>query len=126
MVKNLISDLDLIECKEKQVDMYSGGMKRKLSAALTLIGDPKIVVLDDPTAGMDPRSRRFLWTLIKKLNETDGRLVDFAEFNIRRNGLLELILLLSLYLEKYLSSVFEAERLWNMSSRSYRMVNLDF
>ena len=69
MIKETIAEMDLIECRDKETDTYSGGMKRKLSAALALMGDPKIVVLDDPTAGMDPRSRRFLWTLIKKLND---------------------------------------------------------
>ncbi|XP_063714501.1 ATP-binding cassette sub-family A member 2-like isoform X3 [Symsagittifera roscoffensis] len=77
VIKETIAEMDLIECRDKETDTYSGGMKRKLSAALALIGDPKIVVLDDPTAGMDPRSRRFLWTLIKKLNEK-GRTVIFA------------------------------------------------
>ena len=43
---------------------YSGGMKRRLSIALATIGEPKIVFLDEPTTGMDPKSRREVWTLI--------------------------------------------------------------
>jgi ATP-binding cassette subfamily A (ABC1) protein 2 len=73
-----IREMDLTSnTAKKMTSAYSGGMKRKLSCAIALLGDPKIVIMDDPTAGMDPRSRRFLWTLIKKLNEA-GRTVIFA------------------------------------------------
>jgi len=50
--------------KDKSVGTFSGGMKRKVSIAIALLGDPKIVFLDEPTAGMDPYSRRQIWNLI--------------------------------------------------------------
>lgn len=44
--------------------MCSGGTKRKLSFAMAMVGNPKIVLLDEPSTGMDPRSKRFLWDTI--------------------------------------------------------------
>ena len=44
---------------------YSGGNKRKLSTAIALTGSPDVILLDEPTAGVDPKARRFLWTVVK-------------------------------------------------------------
>ena len=46
------------------VNVYSGGNKRKLSTAVTLVGNPPILLLDEPTTGMDPATRRFLWDVL--------------------------------------------------------------
>ncbi|HET6744109.1 MAG TPA: AAA family ATPase, partial [Kribbella sp.] len=46
---------------------YSGGMRRKLDLAMTLVGDPQIIFLDEPTTGLDPRSRRTMWTIIREM-----------------------------------------------------------
>jgi ABC-type multidrug transport system ATPase subunit len=46
----------------------SGGNKRKLSVALSLLGNPPIVLLDEPSAGMDPKARRFLWTVVANIS----------------------------------------------------------
>ena len=62
-----ITRMDLTRHSEKQAGTYSGGNKRKLSAAIALTGEPPLVFLDEPTAGMDPRARRFLWKCITKL-----------------------------------------------------------
>ncbi|XP_078158753.1 ABC transporter A family member 8-like [Carex rostrata] len=51
---------------DKQVRTYSGGMKRRLSVAISLIGDPKVVYLDEPSTGLDPASRNLLWNVIKQ------------------------------------------------------------
>ncbi|KEH31922.1 ABC transporter A family protein [Medicago truncatula] len=50
---------------DKQAGKYSGGMKRRLSVAISLIGDPRIVYLDEPSTGLDPASRKWLWNVIK-------------------------------------------------------------
>src|SRR6185295_7701228 len=46
---------------------YSGGMKRKLDLAMTLVGRPRIIFLDEPTTGLDPRSRRTMWDIVRGL-----------------------------------------------------------
>jgi len=63
----------LIPVKNAQAGTFSGGMKRRLSMAIAFIGDPKIVFLDEPTTGMDPKNRRYIWELIQKMKE--GRVV---------------------------------------------------
>ncbi|RHN63634.1 putative sulfate-transporting ATPase [Medicago truncatula] len=50
---------------DKQCGKYSGGMKRRLSVAISLIGDPKVVYMDEPSTGLDPASRKCLWNVIK-------------------------------------------------------------
>ena len=46
---------------------YSGGMRRRLDLAMTLVGDPRIIFLDEPTTGLDPRSRRVMWDIVREL-----------------------------------------------------------
>jgi ABC-type multidrug transport system ATPase subunit len=47
------------------VGKYSGGMRRRISVALSTMGDPKVILMDEPTTGMDPVSRRHVWSLIQ-------------------------------------------------------------
>ncbi|CAL9466935.1 ATP-binding cassette domain-containing protein [Streptomyces sp. enrichment culture] len=56
----------------KPVTTYSGGMRRKLDLAMTLVGDPRVIFLDEPTTGLDPRSRRVMWDLIRGLVDDEG------------------------------------------------------
>jgi ABC-2 type transport system ATP-binding protein len=63
----LLAQFDLAEAARKPVVTYSGGMRRRLDLAMTLVGDPRIVFLDEPTAGLDPRSRRTTWQVIRDL-----------------------------------------------------------
>ncbi|XP_035824811.1 ATP-binding cassette sub-family A member 5 [Aplysia californica] len=72
-VEKAIRDVDLENQLETFSKDLSGGQKRKLSVAIALIGDPKLIFLDEPTAGMDPYSRRHLWSLLKEKKE--GRVV---------------------------------------------------
>ncbi|MFQ6329562.1 ATP-binding cassette domain-containing protein [Nocardia sp. CWNU-33] len=69
--KRLASDLlerfDLVEAADKTAATYSGGMTRRLDLAMTLVGDPRIIFLDEPTTGLDPRSRRAMWDIIRSL-----------------------------------------------------------
>lgn len=69
-----IRKLGLLMYADKLSGSYSGGNKRKLSTAISLIGNPQIIFLDEPTTGMDPRARRFLWTCIKNIIK-EGRSV---------------------------------------------------
>ncbi|XP_056020266.1 phospholipid-transporting ATPase ABCA1-like isoform X2 [Ostrea edulis] len=69
-----IRKLELRIYADKLSGSYSGGNKRKLSTAISLIGNPQIIFLDEPTTGMDPRARRFLWNCIKNIIK-DGRSV---------------------------------------------------
>jgi ABC-2 type transport system ATP-binding protein len=63
----LLDQFDLADAAKKTTMTYSGGMKRRLDLAMTLIGDPRIIFLDEPTTGLDPRSRRMMWQTIREL-----------------------------------------------------------
>jgi len=67
LAAELLDQFDLTEAAKKTVTTYSGGMKRRLDLAMTLIGDPRIIFLDEPTTGLDPRSRRMMWQTIREL-----------------------------------------------------------
>ena len=66
-VDELLQRFDLVDAARKPVATYSGGMKRRLDLAMTLVGDPTIIFLDEPTAGLDPRSRRVMWQTVRDL-----------------------------------------------------------
>ena len=63
----LLERFELADAARKTVATYSGGMRRRLDLAMTLIGDPQIVFLDEPTTGLDPRSRRTMWQIIRDM-----------------------------------------------------------
>ncbi len=65
--KELLKQFDLVEAGQRPVRTYSGGMKRRLDLAMSLIAAPPIIFLDEPTTGLDPRSRLTMWEMIKKL-----------------------------------------------------------
>src|SRR4249919_4803 len=63
----LLDDFDLSDAATKYVKAYSGGMRRRLDLAASLVGRPKLLYLDEPTTGLDPRSRLDLWELVRGL-----------------------------------------------------------
>ncbi|MFF5371624.1 ATP-binding cassette domain-containing protein [Streptomyces sp. NPDC013187] len=63
----LLERFDLTDAARKPASTYSGGMKRRLDIAMTLVGDPGIIFLDEPTTGLDPRARHNLWQIIRQL-----------------------------------------------------------
>jgi ABC-2 type transport system ATP-binding protein len=67
LVTELLERFDLAESAQKLASTYSGGMRRKLDLAMTLVGDPRIIFLDEPTTGLDPRSRRTMWDIVRDL-----------------------------------------------------------
>ncbi len=68
----LLEKFDLVEAAGQSLATYSGGMRRRLDLAMTLVGRPRIIFLDEPTAGLDPRSRRTMWQIIQDLVGRDG------------------------------------------------------
>uniref|UniRef100_A0AAY4B7N1 ATP-binding cassette sub-family A member 2 n=1 Tax=Denticeps clupeoides TaxID=299321 RepID=A0AAY4B7N1_9TELE len=74
VVQWALEKLELTKYADKPAGTYSGGNKRKLSTAIALIGYPSLIFLDEPTTGMDPKARRFLWNLILDIIKT-GRSV---------------------------------------------------
>ena len=72
-INQLLADVDLWDFRDTLACNLSGGNKRKLSVAIALIGNSKLVVLDEPTAGMDLSARRKLWNMLKKYKQ--GRII---------------------------------------------------
>jgi len=66
-VDELLARFDLTEAADRRAATYSGGMKRRLDLAMTLVSRPRVIFLDEPTAGLDPRSRRDLWQVVREL-----------------------------------------------------------
>ncbi|UWZ39063.1 ATP-binding cassette domain-containing protein [Dactylosporangium roseum] len=64
---DLLDRFDLVEAARKPAATYSGGMRRRLDLAMGLVGDPRVIFLDEPTTGLDPRSRRTMWRIIRDL-----------------------------------------------------------
>ena len=68
--EKLLEIFELSGAADQVVSTYSGGMKRKLDIAMSLMGDPQILFMDEPTTGLDPRSRLAMWDIIRELNRT--------------------------------------------------------
>jgi ABC-2 type transport system ATP-binding protein len=66
-IVELLERFDLTDAARKPLSAYSGGMRRRLDLAMTLVGDPAVIFLDEPTTGLDPRSRRTMWQIIREL-----------------------------------------------------------
>ena len=67
LVEEKLKEVNLLSQKNHQVKTYSGGMKRRLSILLSTIGNPKVIFLDEPTTGLDPVNKRFIWSMIQKM-----------------------------------------------------------
>ncbi|MEU6754653.1 ATP-binding cassette domain-containing protein [Spirillospora sp. NPDC046719] len=68
----LLERFDLVDAARKPASTYSGGMQRRLDLAMTLVGDPRLIFLDEPTTGLDPRSRRAMWDIVRELVTDNG------------------------------------------------------
>jgi ABC-2 type transport system ATP-binding protein len=68
----LLRRFDLVDAATKPAARYSGGMRRRLDLAMTLVGHPRVIFLDEPTTGLDPRSRRTVWEVIRQLVADEG------------------------------------------------------
>jgi len=67
--QELLEEFDLLKAADRPAKTYSGGMRRRLDLAVSLIATPPVIFLDEPTTGLDPRSRLVMWDIIKKLME---------------------------------------------------------
>ena len=66
-VADLLEQFDLTDAADKPLSTYSGGMRRRLDLAMTLVGQPRVIFLDEPTTGLDPRSRLTMWQIVREL-----------------------------------------------------------
>ena len=70
-VAELLEQFDLVDAARKPLATYSGGMQRRLDLAMTLVATPRIIFLDEPTTGLDPRSRHTMWSIVRDLVAQD-------------------------------------------------------
>src|SRR5689334_345453 len=73
-IDEVIAEVELMEKRSSRVGTLSGGQKQRLAVACALVGNPKLIFLDEPTTGLDPRSRRQLWDLIARF-QSEGRTI---------------------------------------------------
>ena len=66
-IDELLERFELTDAANRRAQTYSGGMKRRLDLAMTLIGSPRLIFLDEPTTGLDPRSRREMWRIVQEM-----------------------------------------------------------
>jgi ABC-type multidrug transport system ATPase subunit len=85
-IQALLDEVQLNHVANHRVRTYSGGMKRRLSVALSFLGDPSIIFLDEPTTGMDPRIRRDIWNLI--LRKKQGRVTVMTTHSMEEADIL--------------------------------------
>ncbi|XP_011047161.1 PREDICTED: ABC transporter A family member 2 [Populus euphratica] len=86
VARESLAQVKLTESAKVRARSYSGGMRRRLSVAISLLGDPKLVILDEPTTGMDPISRRHVWDIIQ--NTKKGRAIVLTTHSMEEADIL--------------------------------------
>ncbi|KAL2515888.1 ABC transporter A family member 2 [Forsythia ovata] len=86
VVQKLLAEVKLTEAAKMRASSYSGGMRRRLSVAIALIGEPKLVILDEPTTGMDPITRRHVWDVIEEAKK--GRAIILTTHSMEEADIL--------------------------------------
>lgn len=90
----LLERFDLTEAASKPAASYSGGMRRRLDLAMTLVGRPRIIFLDEPTTGLDPRTRRTMWDIVRELVADGGTIFLTTQYLEEADQLADRIALL--------------------------------
>lgn len=78
--EQLLEQFDLVDAAKRKVKTYSGGMRRRLDLAISLIATPPIIFLDEPTTGLDPRSRLAMWDVIRKLMDSGATILLTTQY----------------------------------------------
>jgi len=78
--QELLAQFDLVDAADRQTKTYSGGMRRRLDLALSLIARPPIIFLDEPTTGLDPRSRLTMWGIIENLKKEGATILLTTQY----------------------------------------------
>ncbi len=76
----LLAEFDLVEAADRRAGTFSGGMRRRLDLAASLIGRPRVLFLDEPTTGLDPRSRNSLWAIVRRLRAEGTTIVLTTQY----------------------------------------------
>ena len=92
--EELLELVDLTESADRRVKTYSGGMKRRLDLGLSLVNEPEVLFLDEPTTGLDPRSRRVIWDEIKRLNKNGVTVILSTQYLEEADELSDRILII--------------------------------
>ncbi|CAF3435397.1 unnamed protein product [Rotaria sp. Silwood1] len=79
-IDNILNLIGLVDQQHTWAKNLSGGMKRRLSIGISLVGNPKVLILDEPTSGIDPYNRRFIWTIIRKMKEAGKCIIMTTHF----------------------------------------------
>jgi ABC-2 type transport system ATP-binding protein len=87
-VADLLGRFDLVDAAGRRVATYSGGMRRRLDLAMTLVGSPRVIFLDEPTTGLDPRSKRTVQSFIAEAREEHGVAILLTTHDMEEAGLL--------------------------------------
>jgi ABC-2 type transport system ATP-binding protein len=93
--QELLEEFDLVEAADRKSGTYSGGMRRRLDLAVSLIATPPIIFLDEPTTGLDPRSRLVMWDIIKKLMKQGTTILLTTQYLEEADQLADKIILIN-------------------------------
>ncbi len=93
--QELLQEFDLVEAAERPAKTYSGGMRRRLDLAVSLIATPPVIFLDEPTTGLDPRSRLVMWEIIKNLMKRGTTILLTTQYLEEADQLADKIILIN-------------------------------
>jgi ABC-2 type transport system ATP-binding protein len=92
--EQLLAEFDLVDARNRRVGTYSSGMKRRLDLAISMIAQPPLVFLDEPTTGLDPRSREQLWSTVRRIVDDGVTVLLTTQYLEEADQLADLIVML--------------------------------